>query len=151
LDKQVITNVTFEIAEIDRLLKTYEELLRRDQETTPTLVEVTAIGAVLHSFYNGLENIFTVIAKNLDGGMPTQAQWHRDLLNQMSQKTAQRNAVISVDLAERLTDDLSFRHFFRHSYSTVLEWDELKELVTNLLDVWQKTKSEVQNFLSNLK
>jgi hypothetical protein len=149
LDKQVVANVTFEIEEMDRLLKNYDELLRRDQETTPTLIEVTAIGAVLHSFYNGLENIFTVIAKNIDGNMPTQVQWHRDLLNQMSQKTAQRNAVLSVDLAERLTDYLSFRHFFRHSYSTVLEWDELKELVTDLLDVWQKTKSEVQIFLSN--
>lgn len=55
------TRITFEIEQIDRLLQTYADLLKRVRQHQPDLVEVTAVASVLHSFYNGLENIFTDI------------------------------------------------------------------------------------------
>lgn len=38
----------------------------------------------LHSFYNGLERIFEIIARQLDPVFPSGERWHRDLLKQMT-------------------------------------------------------------------
>jgi len=62
--------VNFEIGQIDQLLKSYTDILYRVQEDTPDLVELTALASVLHSFYNGLEKIFLVIAKKVDKNVP---------------------------------------------------------------------------------
>ena len=58
--------MTFEIGQIDQLLAVYADLVERVQQRPPDLVEITAIASVLHSFYNGLENIFLSIAKGVD-------------------------------------------------------------------------------------
>ena len=150
MSEQVIADVTFEIEQIDQLLEKYTGLLEYTEKGKPSLIEVTALGSVLHSFYNGLENIFTTIAKDLDGDMPDSTQWHRDLLNRMTQRTPKRKSVLASETAEQLADYLSFRHFFRHSYSLFLEWDELEELVTPLAQLWSKTKIEIQAFLNSL-
>jgi hypothetical protein len=38
----------------------------------------------IHGFYSGLERIFEIIAREVDGALPTGQVWHRDLLFQMS-------------------------------------------------------------------
>jgi hypothetical protein len=50
----------------------------------------------------------------------------------------------------RLADYLGFRHFYRHSYSFYLEWDELEKLVVPLAEIWERTKDELQIFLGRL-
>jgi len=147
---KVISQVKFEVGQIDQLLESYADLLERVQKNTPDLVEVTAVASVLHSFYNGLENIFLAIAKGSDADIPAGSQWHRDLLIRMTESTASRGPVLTTDLAHRLMDYLGFRHFYRHSYSFFLEWEELDKLVTPLAEVWAQVKSELQLFLDSL-
>jgi len=53
-------------------------------------------------------------------------------------------------MAHRLADYLGFRHFYRHSYSFYLEWEEMEKLVTPLADVWQGAKDEIQLFLRSV-
>ena len=57
----------FEIQQIDELFTSFSELLEKSKVEEPTLIELTAIGSILHSFYNGIENIFKTIGKNIDG------------------------------------------------------------------------------------
>jgi hypothetical protein len=59
------------------------------------LVEITATASVLHSFYNGLENIFLTIAKGLDESVPSGAKWHRELLMQMADTNPKRGPVLN--------------------------------------------------------
>jgi len=139
------------MGQIDQLLAAYADLLERAQKNTPDLVELTAIASVLHSFYNGLENIFLSIAKGLDQHIPSGAQWHRDLLVQMSQETTNRPGVLSSKVVQRLADYLGFRHFYRHSYSFFLDWDEMENLGTSLPEVWDQTRKALQDFLDSLK
>ncbi|MFQ6033110.1 MAG: hypothetical protein ACE5K2_09345, partial [Candidatus Zixiibacteriota bacterium] len=134
----VISQIKFEMEQIDQLLDSYTDLLTRSQKSTPNLVEITAIASVLHSFYNGIENIFLSIAKRLDEYVPNGFQWHRDLLIQMTQKTPKRNQVISEEMAQELADYLGFRHFYRHSYSFFLEWGEVEKLVILLQKTWMQ-------------
>lgn len=84
MDEKVASQISFEIGQIDELLKSYSDLLKQTQTQTPNLVEITALASVLHSFYNGLENIFLTIAKKIDQKVPETTHWHRDLLTQMT-------------------------------------------------------------------
>lgn len=150
MTEKVISRVKFEIGQVDQLLESYAELLGRVQRSTPDLVEMTAVASVLHSFYNGLENIFLVIAKGLDEDVPTGKQWHRDLLTEMAKATPKRKAILTNELTYRLADYLGFRHFYRHSYSFFLDWDEMEKLVMPLTEVWEQTKAEIDLFLGGL-
>jgi len=80
LIEKLVSQVKFEIGQIDHLLEVYVDLLGRAQHKTPDLVETAAIASILHSFYNGLENIFLAIAKGIDGDVPKGNRWHRNLL-----------------------------------------------------------------------
>jgi hypothetical protein len=149
LVERIVSQIKFEIEQIDHLLASYADLLERTQEQKPDLIQVTAVASVLHSFYNGLENIFLVIAKGIDADVPTGAQWHRDLLTRMTEPTSSRKPVLMAETAHRLASYLGFRHFYRHSYSFFLEWDELKGLVLTLAEVWNRAKTELRVFLDD--
>ena len=71
MSEQVIADLTFEIEQIDQLLEKYTGLLENTEKGKPSLIEVAALGSVLHSFYNGLENIFTTIARIWTATCPT--------------------------------------------------------------------------------
>jgi hypothetical protein len=106
------------------------------------MIEVTACASVLHSFYNGLENIFLSIVKRIDRNVPTGDRWHRDLLYQMGKETPERKQVLTNKTIDQLVDYMGFRHFYRHSYSFSLEWvcHEFHEFAAvsscNLCDSW---------------
>jgi hypothetical protein len=150
LAKNVVSQIKFEIDQIDGLLDSYTELLNRSQKSKPDLIEITAIASVLHSFYNGVENIFLSIAKGIDNFVPEGFQWHRNLLLLMTQKTAKRSHVISEKMAQNLAQYLGFRHFYRHSYSFFLEWSEVEKLVIPLQKMWAELKNELGLFMNSL-
>jgi hypothetical protein len=132
LDNKVISQVNFEISQIDELFKSYSSLLHRIRKVEPNMIEVTACASVLHSFYNGLENIFLSIVKRIDRNVPTGDRWHRDLLYQMGKETPERKQVLTNKTIDQLVDYMGFRHFYRHSYSFSLEWDELEIFLNSL-------------------
>lgn len=149
-NERIKSQIQFQIQQIDKLLKMYSQLLKECREKEPDLVEITAIASVLHSFYNGLENIFEIIAKRIDNGIIQGEQWHKRLLSEMVSKNNNRSAVISNDLKDKLIEYMGFRHFFRHSYSFFLDWDELKKLVLPLEEVWKQAKEEIEVFLDSI-
>ena len=149
--KKVVSQVKLEITQIDELFKSYSSLFQRIQKGEPDLIEVTAFASVLHSFYNGLENIFSCIVKGIDRNFPTGDRWHRDLLDQMGKATLERNQVLSGKTIDQLIDYMGFRHFYRHSYSSLLEWDELEKLICTVEDIWQQIKDELEIFLKSLE
>ena len=145
LDK-AIKEIEFELNEIDTLLELYKnELFELNRE--PNLVELTALAGVLHSFYSGIERIFIIIAKNTDKKLPSDLNWHKALLMQMATENKHRQAVISLETKEMLSEYLVFRHFYRHSYSFRLKWKELKNLIIPIQQNWEEIKSEILSFI----
>jgi len=121
--------VALERQKLHQLLSSYRSLLEKCVDTPPNDLELTALAAVLHSFYNGIENIFKRIAQDVDGQLPRGEFWHRQLLDLMKVAGPARPAVISESLATRLDDYLTFRHLFRRAYTFSLRWDGMKDLV----------------------
>ena len=71
LDDRALAHIERELQQIEDLFRAYRTLLSKASINEPNLVELTALAGVLHSFYNGVENVFQTIAKRVDGQMPT--------------------------------------------------------------------------------
>lgn len=148
--ESITVQVQFEMGQIDRLFEFYADLLADSKLRVPDLVEMTALGSVLHSFYNGVESIFLVVAKEVDRGAPRGADWHRSLLIRMAQATSNRSRVISAETVAVLSGYLTFRHFYRHAYAFFLDWSKMRDLVIALADIWAQTKRDLLVFLETL-
>ena len=97
LPDRIREDIEFELGEIDLLLEMYRKELF-DFEKSPNLVELTALGGVLHSFYNGIEKILLIISKNIDKAVPSDFNWHKTLIEQMTRENKHRKAVLTDDL-----------------------------------------------------
>ncbi len=146
MDNLVKKQIKFKIDEIDQLFSEYNLIFENLKYEEPDLFNMTILGSVLHSFYNGLENIFDLIAKNIDKNVPTGSRSHQELLHQMASENENRDEVINEELYLKLREYATFRHFYRHAYSFQLNWKKMKPLVDNVHTVWQKTKLCLKNF-----
>ncbi len=66
MSEKLAALVREEIGLVDHLFEEYEELLDKSLRAAPDKVEKAALATILHSFYNGLENIFSTIAREID-------------------------------------------------------------------------------------
>ncbi len=143
LDKEI----RVELEQLNELLTAHRPLLNKCRTTPPDAIERSALAAVLHAFYNGVENILTRIAVHADGGTPQASTWHQDLLKSMSAPAPGRSAAISPQTRDRLTEYLAFRHVFRHSYTYQLRWEKMRHLVWGLDETLQELQREFTEFL----
>ena len=147
MSSDILQDIADSIEDIAELLESYKTLFTSVEQKHPDNIELAALATVLHSFYNGIEGIFLIIAKRIDGTLPTDFSWHQALLLQVTEKTDNRTPVISAQTADLLAPYLKFRHFFRHSYAFLLDWQRMKPLVDDLHLVWAIMKSEVEAFI----
>lgn len=151
LYNKLVKKIEFEISEIGKELESYKILIDLCKVKEPDLIEKTAVASVLHCFYTGVENILVAIAKNFDKSIPADKNWHNKLLNQLSEKTEKREAVLTKDNMDFLLGYLGFRHFYRHSYSFYLDWVLLSKLILPIEDIWNAVKKDFNNFVNYLK
>jgi len=149
LDNVIKEQIKFKINDIDKLFLEYELIFKKIELETPDLFDMTILGSVLHSFYNGLENIFEIIAKNIDENVPNGNKSHQELLHQMASENEKRNEILSETLYFKLREYATFRHFYRHAYSFQLNWEKMKPLVDNLYDVWNEVKISIEKIINN--
>ena len=147
MDKIIKEQIQFKINEIDKLFLEYDLIFKKIEAETPDLFDMTILGSVLHSFYNGLENIFDIIAKNIDGSVPTGNKSHQELLHQMASENSMRNEVIDEQLYLKLREYATFRHFYRHAYSFQLNWEKMQPLVQNIHTVWEESKKSLEKLI----
>jgi len=139
--------VAVELEQLNRLLESHRPLLAKCAACTPDVIECSALAAMLHAFYTGVENIFKRIAVECDGGPPVGDTWHRLLLDSMMRPGPARPAVISPALRESLRGYLDFRHVFRHAYTFDLRWEKMAALVAQCESVLRQLESALKVFL----
>ena len=101
---------------------------------------------MLHSFYNGVENIFKRTTLELGDRLPASEFWHKELLDSMTQVTRNRKHMLSPGLRGRLKEYMEFRHVFRHAYNFDLHWDRMKTLVLGCEETLQMVEGELDRF-----
>ena len=84
-----------------------------------------SIAKKLVDVYNGMENIFKRVAREVDMHLPTGDSWHKNLLTQMTAQRPERPPVISEQTFLRLETLLRFRHKFNNIYGEELVYEEI--------------------------
>ncbi len=131
-------------AEYENIDKLITELPPADRLSFLEFLQLAGVAALLHNFYNGIENIIKLILKDKNIPLPEGGSWHKELLN-----LAKTNRIISETTLMLLGEYLAFRHFFSHAYALDLYADKLEPLVENINKVYQTFKKEISAFLEN--
>ncbi len=133
--------VKVEFANLERILDAFPAI-----EALPALsvLETAGTAALLHNFYNGIENIFRQILRARGLDVPTGDSWHRDLVN-----LAWAEGIVSETTANQLRQYLAFRHFFSHGYGVELDVEQMQPLVEELPDLYGRFRRHIENALGD--
>ncbi len=135
---------------LHQLLETHRSLLVKCSTQAPNPIELSALAAMLHAFYTGIENTFKRIAIEVDGGFARNENWHQTLLRNMASPGPARPVVVSESLRQSLKEYLDFRHVFRQGYTFQLRWDKMAPLVRNCEEVLQRLELELDAFIISM-
>jgi hypothetical protein len=101
-------------------------------------LELAGVAALLHNFYNGLENILRQVFQARGITVPDGSSWHRDLL-----LAARENGILPRKLTVELSRFLAFRHFFSHSYALDLVPGKMAPLAAGAEKVFQQFQAAI--------
>lgn len=141
--------VNIEIEHLHKQIEYHRILLQKVSHSDPDPVDLSALSALLHAFYTGIENIFTRIAVEIDGVRLSGDRSHTDLLTKMAKATAKHPAVISNSLYVETIKYMQFRHVFRHAYTFDLKWRKMSELVFHCEEVLEHLETELTDFFDS--
>jgi len=123
---------------------------RRSAVDEDLLLDAAALN--LHDNYTGLERILTHIASTVDQSVPSGADWHRELLQQMTVEIAGlRPQVLPIDVAADVDEYLWFRHVVRHIYAFEFEPERVERLASRLRPTFRDVETALMGFASFLE
>jgi len=105
-------------------------------------LELAGVAALLHNFYNGIENILKQILLFKKIILVESQSWHKDLLER-----ATTERIISEDCKSQMGQYLAFRHFFSHAYALDLYPEKMEPLVENSQKIFSIFKNEIKKFI----
>jgi len=126
---------------IEKALDNLKEALRRPEKS---VIELSAIATFLHNIYNGIENILKQVMKTKHIAIPKSETWHKEILN-----LSVSHKIITEKLSDELYEYLTFRHFFVHAYSFMLDEAHLGNLANDIPKIWSQFLLEIESFLKN--
>ena len=110
--------------------------------STLTKLEIAGVAALLHNFYNGIENIVKQVFQQKSYPIPQGESWHRDLL-----LAAAENNIISDLLLNNLKPYLAFRHYFSHAYALELFPERMEPLVKDAVALFNEFKQQIDKMI----
>jgi len=140
-----------DFSDLERVVVEIKEAVKEIGSSIPTYRDKAALGALLHSFYNGIENALKRIAEEVDHSVPVGEGWHRSLLRRMEGEVeGYRPAILREQTVGILEPYLGFRHFFRHSYTFEIDWQKLQPLVENVAMVLREFQADLEDLFRKL-
>lgn len=141
-----------EIPDLDRIVQRVQAAWAQARRMPEESAYLDSVALNLHGFYSGLERLFELIARHVDGLLPGGEMWHRDLLWRMTQSVADvRPAVISQESGRALDEFRRFRHLVRNVYATNLSPEKMAGLVSALPALWSVLRAELSAFADFLE
>jgi hypothetical protein len=150
LDEATKLKTQHEISRIIKSLSDVKPLLDSCKtKDEPDNIEMAAAAQVLHSFYNGIESIITLLFKYKNEKLPNDIKWHKTLFEMAFGNNSQNIKILDDNIKDSLENYLLFRHFIRHSYSSELDWNEMGPLVKEINNIWEIIKNNFEIFIEN--
>lgn len=150
-ERILAARIRAELFDIEQVVDRTQYLLTKaEQQNDDDYLDGVALN--LHGFYAGVERIFEEIAREIDGSIPTSADWHRALLSQMSAEVRDRRpAVISRETRACLDNYRGFRHVVRNIYTFNLDLLRLRDLVIGLPNCYASLIQDMHQFCNFLE
>jgi uncharacterized protein YutE (UPF0331/DUF86 family) len=123
------------ISRAERELLQLEDYFRRhvDEVSGGDWGALSAVSLGVHNIYNGIEDILTSLARDVDDFVPVGPAAHQDILDQMAAEVGGiRPALLDPQLYETLTEIKGFRHLVRHKYGFDLKSEKVVENVERI-------------------
>ena len=102
------------------------------------ITELSGVGGILQSVYNGFENILKQTFLAHSKAIPNGLQWHQQIIRQ-----AVQYGFVSERTAVRLIPYLTFRHLYRNAYVLDLRPDRMQVLLDDIEETLAKFKEDV--------
>ncbi len=129
-------------AELENMESSLVLLPPVDQLPYLNALEQAGIAGLLHSFYNGVENILKQIVRDRGLLLPVGPSWHRDLLLLVAEQS-----LLPAQLVDKLKVYMAFRHFFSHAYVLDVDPARMEPLVADLHEVFELIRSSIQDLV----
>ena len=129
-------------AELENIDEIFKEMPLHLSLPRLSMLELAGVAALLHNFYNGIENILKQIFVSQKISVPEGQSWHKDLLEK-----AVKEEIISEECKSHLGQYLAFRHFFSHAYALDLYPEKMEPLVENSQKLYSIFKNDINKFL----
>ncbi len=139
MDERLSKKIKAELENIDEVFK---EIPSHEKLPYLSTLELAGTAALLHNFYNGIENILKQIFISNNIEIPEGKSSHKELI-----ETAVKSKIISEELKNTLGEYLAFRHFFSHAYAFDLYADKMDPLVQNSKEVYLNFTKEISEYL----
>jgi hypothetical protein len=149
LDSNFKDKVEYEISQINKLFssgKTLLDLCKYKEQLD--FIEISAAGSFLHSFYNGIENTIILVFKSIPENIPNDSRWHKSLFDKSFESTGKMPPLLNEEYKKQLEKYLHFRHLFRHTYEYRLDEKQIKPLLNEIEELWDKIKKDIYSFIS---
>jgi hypothetical protein len=144
--RAIAQRIRAELPEMDRAIQRARQAFERASLSSDDLY-LDSVALNLHSFYGGVERLFTVVAGVIDGSVPTGENWHQALLQQMVADIPDvRPAVISAATLRLLDEYRAFRHVVRNVYAFQLDPARLHRLVHEAPRTSAEVRAELAAF-----
>jgi len=145
------SRILHETTELAVLVERTEKAWKQASEKSDQLY-LDSVALNLHGFYTGLEKVFEKIAGSIDRSIPEGANWHSELLNQMSLDIpGVRPPVISEGVRQQLDEYRGFRHVVRNVYTYQMNPEKIKPLVKKLRKTMKSVTIELTAFADFLR
>lgn len=125
----------------ERALRSWERFRTSAADEGPYL---DSVAFNLHGFYSGVERLFELVARTLDGDIPAGDDWHRELIRRVgADLPGIRPAVVGPASQAALDELRRFRHVARNVYAVNLIPERVGQLVQVLDSVWPTLRGEL--------
>ena len=139
------------LQDVGRVIQRMGHLLEKANQTGDDGY-LDGVALNLHSFYAGMESCFEDIARTVDGGLPTSANWHQELIQQMAADMKEvRPSVIQPATRECLDEYRAFRHLVRNIYAFNLKPERVAALAGDAARCFSRCKQDLDAFIHFLR
>ena len=136
-------------AQLELLRVISKRLADRGKDLTfDDIIRLESTAYQIHNLYNATEDLLKIVANYFENNITDTTQWYSALLRRMNQDIPEiRPALISSETYLILNSLRGFRHFFRHAYGTIIEYEQLKINLDKALNLLPKLEEDIENFM----
>jgi hypothetical protein len=130
----------------------YQKLVDRSKKLqADDQIILESIAYQIHNLYCATEDLLKIVARYFENNISESSQWHSLLLQRMSTEIPNVRPAFLTSKTYLLLNSLrGFRHFFRHAYGAIIEYDQLKSNLDKSIGLIANLDSDLNQFITSL-